>query len=97
MYAQAPSADELEGTGLTPADYEEVAEVWPDNWMVFSLFCLMQTQWDVGMAGPSGLKYPVLFEIMDRQRIEGDAWWETFDLIREMEDAALNSMRGHDV
>lgn len=86
----------MAGSGFTVADYEEEVEVWPENWPAFSLLRMMQTQWDLGgMNGVRiGLKYPVLFEIMDRQRLDGDEWWQMFDDIRLMEIEALNTMRG---
>jgi hypothetical protein len=92
MYARLPTEQELTGTGFTVADYEEEAEVWPENWPVFRFFLMMQTQWDVGMAGRTGLKYQVLFDLMDRQQLSGDEWQEMFDDIRAMEAAALNAM-----
>lgn len=52
----------------------------------------MQSQWDVSMSGHTGLKYPVLFNLMDRKGLEGDDWWEMFADIREMEFSALNAM-----
>lgn len=93
MYARLPTEKELDGTGLSVSDYEEEAEVWPENWATFRLFSMMQSQWDAGFNGPVGMKYQVLFEIMDRQGMTGDSWWEVFDDIRDMEAAALNAMR----
>jgi hypothetical protein len=92
MYARLPSEKELAGTGFTQADYEETAEVWPENWPAFVIFSTMQSQWDVGMGGPAGLKYQVLFEIMDRKGLANDDWWEMFADIQSMEAAALKEM-----
>ena len=92
LYARLPSEKELENTGFTPSDYEEQAEVWPENWLVFSLFSMMNSQWDSGFDGPTGLKYQVLFELMDRQKLADDEWWEVFAEIRKMESAALTAM-----
>ena len=89
-----PSEEELAGTGLTVEDYAEEAEIWPENLQAFELFSLLRTQWDAGMGGPTGLKYPVLFELMDRRGIAGDDWWQTLDDVRAMEAAALEAMRG---
>lgn len=94
LYARPPSEEELAGTGLTAEDYAEEAEIWPENAPAFELFALMRTQWDVGMSGPTGLKYPVLFEMMDRKGVDSDDWWATFDDVRQMEAAALEAMRG---
>lgn len=93
MFARLPDEKELAGTGFTPADYEEEAEVWPENWPTLCLFSMMQSQWDAGMGGLTGLKYPVLFDLMDRRGLSGDEWWDVFADIREMEAAALNAMR----
>ena len=94
MYARMPSEEELAGTGLSVEDYAEEAEVWPENLQTFELFSLMRTQWDAGMGGPTGLKYPVLFELMDRRGIACDDWWQMLDDVRAMEAAALEAMRG---
>ena len=88
-----PTAKELEGTGLSPEDYEESAEIWPDNWPIFSAFNAVSTQWNVSMSGPTGLQYLVVFEWLDRLWFKGDEWHEAFDEIRLMERAALDAMR----
>lgn len=82
----------MAGTGFTQADYEETAEVWPENWPAFSLFSMMETQWDTVMGGRTGMKYPVLFDLMDRNGLTGDDWWEMFADIQHMEAAALKEM-----
>lgn len=53
----------------------------------------MQRQWETDMGNYTGLRYTVLFELMDRKGLSGDAWWETLDDIRAMESAALKAMR----
>lgn len=91
-----PTADDLEGTGLTPEDYEtEDAEVWPENWQAWCLFDAMRTQWRTrGMEGrPYGLDYGVLFRLMDEDGLAGRDWRDTLDDIRVMESAALEEMR----
>jgi hypothetical protein len=79
-------------TGLTRDDYAEEFEVWPENWETFSLITLMETQWEVGFSKPIGLKYPVLFDLMDRRGLSGDDWWQVFNDVRAMEAAALKAM-----
>lgn len=54
---------------------------------------MMQSQWDAGMSGPTGMKYQVLFEIIDRRGLDGDEWWEMFADIQKMESAAIDAMR----
>lgn len=92
-YARLPAAAELENTGFTVADYEETAEVWPENWPVFEVFALMGTQWRHGPAGPVGLDYPTLWQLLDRQGFAGDEWHQAFADVRQMEDAALAALR----
>ena len=79
--------------GFTPEDYEETVEVWPENWQALQIFSLMATQWDAGMSGATGLKYSVLFEVLDRHGFEGDEWWGMLEDIRHMEAKALSEMR----
>lgn len=53
---------------------------------------MMQKQWDSSMTGPTCMKYQVLFDLMDRQGLKDDDWWEMFSDIRSMESAALEAM-----
>ena len=79
--------------GYTPEDFEgDEVEVWPENWPAFSLFCDLQTQWNVGgMGGRTGLRYEALYPLLDRIAT-GDEWDALFADIRIMEIAALNQM-----
>lgn len=60
-------ADQWESM-LAPEEFE----VWPENWDAVRVFASIQTQWRIGMAGPTGLDYAVIpamfemFEIADR-------------------------------
>lgn len=94
FYWRPPTAKELEGTGLTIADYEpDPVEVWPENWQAWRLFTFMQTQWSVaGMGGHIGLKYEVLWKKMDRMKLSQDQYDDLESDIREMEFAALDEM-----
>jgi len=53
----------------------------------------MGTQWRVGMNGPTGLDYNVLFRLMDEAKIVGEEWHDTLADVRVLESAALTSMR----
>lgn len=68
-----------------------VVEVWPDNWPAFHIFSSLQTQWNVGMGGRTGLRYEALYPLLDRMA-EGDEWDALFDDVRVMEYAALKQM-----
>ncbi|MEN6538691.1 MAG: DUF1799 domain-containing protein [Mizugakiibacter sp.] len=93
FYARLPSAQEAAAAGFELADYEEEAEIWPENWPAFALFSSLQTQWKVGMAGPTGLDYATLFLLLDRHQLVGDEWWQMFGDIRLCEATALKTMQ----
>lgn len=52
----------------------------------------MQTQWYVGMNGPTGLRYSVLHHKMDRMGLSKVQYEQLEDDIRTMEFAALSAM-----
>lgn len=93
MYTPAPSEQELAIAGVTLADYElESVVVWPENVQAYSLFCDLQTQWRVGMSGPTGLDYGVMYRMIDRMKLS-DADAEDLDYdVRAMESEALSAM-----
>lgn len=93
MYTPAPSEHELAAAGLTLEDLEgDGVEVWPENVRAYRLFCDLQTQWRVGMSGPSGLDYSVLFVMIDRMKLsDADAEDLEYD-VRAMESEALSAM-----
>lgn len=64
-------------------------EAWPDNWAAFELFASLQTQWNIGMNGRTGLRYEALYPLLDRHP---DDWDFLFADIRTMEIAALDQM-----
>lgn len=64
-------------------------EVWPENWLVFSIFCQLSTQWNIGMNGATGLRYEALYPLLDRCFSGSDEWSEAFHDIRAMESQAL--------
>jgi len=63
-------------------------EVWEENTEVFKLFARLGTRWRIGMSGPSGLDYNVLFTYMAMKNINIDL----LDDIRLMESAALTEI-----
>jgi len=91
LYTRLPTQQEAEAAGFSVADYEEEAEVWPENWPAYQLFTRMITQWRIGMGGRAGMDYLVLFSLLDRQGLSGDDWQQMFDDIRAMEEAALSA------
>jgi len=71
-------------------------EVWPENWAVLGLFAKIGTQWRVGMNGPIGLDYNILFRLLDQLRLSQEDWQIYFDDVRVMESSALTAMRASD-
>lgn len=88
-----PSEAELGQSGFLAEDYEEEAEVWPENWRVATLFATLRTQWQTGMGGATGLRYEAVYPLLDRQYSEPEEWDQAFGDVRVMEAAALRAMR----
>lgn len=72
----------LAAAGFDPSTYQAPAphEVWPDCWQPLAVLRAMGTQWNVGPAGPIGLRYEALAEVWrclgikkaDRQAVFAD-------------------------
>ncbi|CAN7185760.1 DUF1799 domain-containing protein [Acidovorax sp. LjRoot117] len=52
----------------------------------------MQTQWNVAMGGPTGLRYEALYPLLDRMTATSDEWQELFEDVQILERAALEQM-----
>lgn len=83
--------------GFRPEDYDTpeasgLTEVLPCNWPAFLVFYAMQTQWNAGMGGPTGLKYEVLPEMWRRKKIAPADRDEVFEDLQILENAALAVM-----
>jgi len=80
--------------GLTLEDLAaDAVEIWPENLRAYELFCAMDTQWRIGMAGPTGLDYaalPMALRMIGAARAD---WQQLMADIRVMESAALQAMR----
>lgn len=92
MYSAPPSAHALAAWGLLPSDVEAV-EVFEENIPAFDLFCYMSTQWMVGMAGATGLKYEIAHHWLDRRQLGAEEYENRMYDLRIMEQAALEAMR----
>lgn len=88
------TAAELQDFGLLPEDFEgDVVEVWPDNWLVCTIFQWMGSQWNVGPGGLVGLRYEVFPEARLRFAIEPGDWPDICDGLQVMEEATLKKIR----
>lgn len=68
-------------------------EVWPDNWLPWSVFRWLDTQWCIGVNGATGLRYEVFPEARLRFGIAPDKWPDLCDDLQALEAAALEQMR----
>ena len=66
--------------------------MWPENWPAFVLFARVQTQWNVSMGGPTGLRYEAIYPLLDRETDTADEWQALFQDIQVLEGAALKQM-----
>jgi hypothetical protein len=79
--------------GLRPEDYpEEEFAIWPENWQVFDIFLSMQTQWRMGMKGPTGLDYAALESLFRMNGIRRSQQRDHLEAMQIMERAALKAM-----
>ena len=87
----------MAAAGLTLEDLAAgPVELWPENVQAYELFCSMDTQWRIGMAGPTGLDYaalPMALRMIGTARAD---WQQLMADIRVMESAALQAMRSKD-
>jgi hypothetical protein len=65
-------------------------EVWPENWQSFCLFAKVNTQWRVGMNGPTGLDYCAIYPLIDKIAEDAEDWNQIFDDIQVMESEAID-------
>jgi len=67
-------------------------EIWPENELPFEIFVQLRTQWRMGMGGPIGLDYGVLYHKLDRMQLDPEQYAQVEADIRVMEEAALDAM-----
>jgi hypothetical protein len=69
----------------------ETIYLWPENVEIWNLYQAVQTQWQHGMAGPTGLNYQAVEIVMRQRRIKRVDQAEVFETIQEMERASLQA------
>jgi hypothetical protein len=84
---EALAAFGVKREGPPPAD--AVFRVWPEHWEAFRLFVAMSTQWNVGMNGPTGLRYESIPTVLRLRAIPRADWLLIFEQMRTMESEAL--------
>ena len=78
--------------GLSPEDFEQDVDVWSDNWLAFSLFNALATQWRTGACGATGLDYKSIRDVARYLGIKKKTIPEIFPDIQVMEAEALAVM-----
>ena len=97
LYEKDPDPAELAAAGLTPEDFvAESFDIWPENEPPIALFSSLSTQWRIGMSGPTGLDYNVLFTRMERMGLSSEAYEAMFQDIRVIESEALSILNQRD-
>lgn len=71
------------------APAEGAFDVWPEHWLALHIFADLLTQWQVGYAGPVGLRYEVLPIVFDLRRVPRGKHQHVFTALRMMEQEAL--------
>lgn len=69
---------------------EEGFQVWPENWPAVEAFLAVQTQWSIGMAGPTGLDYTRVRAGLELAGMQVTP--ELFQKLRILESAALSAL-----
>jgi hypothetical protein len=96
FYQRLPTPHERDGIGqaLVAAAANKVVEVWPENRRVWDLFMRVNTQWNVGIGGRTGLRYEALYPLLDRMAKSPAEWDSLLEDVQLMESAALEAMHG---
>jgi len=66
-----------------------VTPVWPENEVPLAVFAALQTQWRMGMGGPTGLDYAAVPIVMELYQVTAEDRRQVFDDVRVMEGEAL--------
>ncbi|SIQ99769.1 DUF1799 domain-containing protein [Pseudacidovorax sp. RU35E] len=88
MPGPTPEAAAVWGLTLEEASGDPY-DIWPDNAEIFRVFAEMETQWNVGFAGATGLKYESLPIVLRMLGIPRATWPDLFQGLRIMESTAL--------
>lgn len=65
--------------------------MWPENWLTWTIFRDLRTQWRSGFSGHYGLDYAPMFRLIEQRGAPAD-FERIFGELRDMEQAALKAM-----
>lgn len=83
--ALGASPDQISSVKFNPV--KKNCEVWEENWEALMIFLRLQTQWNMGMAGPTGLNYQALETIIRLYKVDDPV--TVFEKVQVMERAAI--------
>lgn len=83
--ALGASPDQISSVELNPV--KKNCEVWDENWEALTIFLRLQTQWNMGMAGPTGLNYQALETIIRLYKVDDPV--TVFEKVQVIERAAI--------
>lgn len=83
--ALGASPDQISSVELSPV--KKNCEVWEENWEALTIFLKLQTQWNMGMAGPTGLNYQALETIIRLYKVDDPV--TVFEKVQVIERAAI--------
>lgn len=87
----------MRAAGFEPEDYEaDAVEVWPENVPALQMFQRVGTRWVVGMGGITGIRWEAVYPLMDRLKLEPEAWDDLLADMEVMERAALEVLNRKD-
>lgn len=72
-----------------PVALHEAFHLWPENVDAFALWQDVQTQWRVGMAGPTGLDYGGVEVVLRMRGLRREVRQERFGQLQAMERVVL--------
>jgi hypothetical protein len=75
------------------AERDAELHLWPENWPVWCLWRDLETQWRVGLQGPTGLDYPGAWTLIEQRIKRRRERREVFWLLQGMEEAILQEWR----
>jgi hypothetical protein len=93
LYEPTVVDEEAATWGFKASDFEEQFGVFTDCWLAARTFAQMGTQWRVGMNGPTGLDFNVLYKRMDRMGLTPEEYDQLESDVSVMESAALDTMQ----
>ena len=83
--ALGASPDQISSVELNPV--KKNCEVWDENWEALTIFLRLQTQWNMGMAGPTGLNYQALETIIRLYEVDDPV--TVFEKVQVIERAVV--------